>query len=300
MNKSTLYIDRAKSCLKYERENIRIEVEGKLQQRVPLTIIDNIIIYGNAEIHSSVIHHCAENDIGIVFCKANSEELQMLLPKNHNDASIKLQQYAHYNDDEYRLQIARKIIKHKVDQQVKLLKHHSGNPKAIHDINQLISQIETVGSVNELMGYEGIIAKIYFQEFTRFFDLQWKFHGRNKFPALDPVNVVLSYFYIVLNKQCSIVAHARGLDPRVGFLHEIRFGRDSLACDLVEVLRVTVDELVMGLFKNDYFVMDDFEVANGRCLLTKSGRIKIFSQVSGLKQTAKSLIRDSLYSFGIL
>jgi CRISPR-associated protein Cas1 len=289
MEKHIVYIDKANSSLSYEKNNLRVEVDGKLVKRVPLTLIDSLIVYGNAEIHSSIFHHCAQNDVSITFCKANSEDLQMMLPKSHNDVKTKLRQYAIYNDDNARLIIAKSMLKMKIDQQLALLNRlcPTTSKNTTAEIGALSSNIMNSTSISQLMGYEGIIARYYFSEFTKLFAHKWGFKKRNK-------------FYTIITKQCSMIAHARGLDTRIGFLHEVHFGRDSFACDLVEGVRFIVDELVYDLFQNEYFNLDDFNITDNGCLLTKSGRVKIFSQVSLLKLQSRKIIQENLALLGLI
>ena len=50
-----------------------------------------------------------------------------------------------------------------------------------------------------------------------------------------------------------------GLDPYLGALHEISYGRPSLACDLVEEYRSFLgDRLVLGLINKKVVQADDF------------------------------------------
>ena len=63
----------------------------------------------------------------------------------------------------------------------------------------------------------------------------------------------------------------------VGFLHAPAFGRESLACDLIEPLRPPIDLWVEGLFRartlrREHFTTD----ADGACLLGKAGRAAFY------------------------
>src|SRR5690606_23164872 len=67
------------------------------------------------------------------------------------------------------------------------------------------------------------------QEFFTF-----DFTRRNRRPPRDAVNALLSLGYSLLSRDCTVAAHAVGLDPYVGFFHQPRFGRPALALDLME------------------------------------------------------------------
>ncbi len=89
--------------------------------------------------------------------------------------------------------------------------------------------------------------------------------------AVNPPNAMLNYLYTVLMSECRLAAAALGLDPGLGFLHADTPARDSLACDLMEVVRPKVDRLVLdwlqrGLLRRQWF----FEEQNGNCRLMSS------------------------------
>lgn len=53
-------------------------------------------------------------------------------------------------------------------------------------------------------------------------------------PPKDPVNALLSFVYTLLTNEVISAIKTCGLDPYLRSLHEISYGRPSLACDLVE------------------------------------------------------------------
>lgn len=88
---------------------------------------------------------------------------------------------------------------------------------------------------------------------------RFTFNGRNRRPPLDPVNALLSFVYTLLTNEVTSAINACGLDPYMGALHEISYGRPSLACDLVEEYRTFLgDRLVLGLINRKVMTPDDF------------------------------------------
>jgi CRISPR-associated endonuclease Cas1 len=65
--------------------------------------------------------------------------------------------------------------------------------------------------------------------------------------AADPINALLNYAYRLAEAECRLACLTVGLDPSLGFLHVDKQGRDSLALDLVEILRPEVDRFVLDL-----------------------------------------------------
>jgi len=103
------------------------------------------------------------------------------------------------------------------------------------------------------------------------------FHGRNRQPPRDPVNAVLSLTYTLLHAEAVLALYGTGLDPFIGFYHALNFGRESLACDLMEALRPQADRFVLALFRQETLTSDDFSKTDGACLLGKAGRSRYYA-----------------------
>lgn len=61
--------------------------------------------------------------------------------------------------------------------------------------------------------------------------------GAQSPPAARSNNAILSLTYTLLHAEAVLALHGTGLDPFIGFYHQLNFGRESLACDLMEALR---------------------------------------------------------------
>jgi CRISPR associated protein Cas1 len=86
--------------------------------------------------------------------------------------------------------------------------------------------------------------------------------------ATNPPNAVLNYLYAILESEARLAAAELRLDPGLGVLHRDTPNRDSLACDLMEPVRLLVDAYVFdwlnrGPLRREWF----FEQANGNCRL---------------------------------
>lgn len=84
--------------------------------------------------------------------------------------------------------------------------------------------------------------------------------------ATDPVNAMLNYAYHQAEMECVIALRTHGLSPELGIDHADIRGRDSMALDLIECLRPSVDELILGLV-GKRLVRDQYLVSDGRVRL---------------------------------
>jgi len=86
--------------------------------------------------------------------------------------------------------------------------------------------------------------------------------------ATDPVNACMNLLHGLCEAECRIALIASGLDPEIGLMHCLAPSRSSLANDLQEILRSSVDSFVLHWFQTEFFRKADFaEDKNGNCRL---------------------------------
>ena len=93
---------------------------------------------------------------------------------------------------------------------------------------------------NELLGVEGVSARIYWEGVQDIVAGRVEFFGRAHRGAADKVNSMLNYGYGILYSQVWGAVISAGLEPFAGFLHVDRPGKPSLVLDLVEKFRQPV------------------------------------------------------------
>lgn len=79
-------------------------------------------------------------------------------------------------------------------------------------------------SLDELRGFEGNAAKVYYQALAASLDSSWGFSQRVRQPPTDGINAMLSYGYTLLFYNIYSLLRSRGQNPHVGFLHTLRQG----------------------------------------------------------------------------
>lgn len=89
--------------------------------------------------------------------------------------------------------------------------------------------------------------------------------------ASNPINAILNYLYALLEAECRFALLAVGLDPGIGVMHADQRNRDSLACDVMEAVRPTVDHFALDFIASRHFGPGDFfETRQGGCRLMPS------------------------------
>jgi CRISPR-associated endonuclease Cas1 len=86
--------------------------------------------------------------------------------------------------------------------------------------------------------------------------------------ASNPANAILNYLYAILEAEARLAGMGVGLDPGLGFFHSDTKSRHSLACDLMEPIRPTVDVFLLQLLQERRFDREAFfELPDGGCRL---------------------------------
>ena len=89
--------------------------------------------------------------------------------------------------------------------------------------------------------------------------------------AVNPANAMLNFLYSLLACESRLAAAALGLDPGLGVLHRDTAARDSLAYDLMEPIRATVDAFLIDWITRDALKREWFsERPDGNCRLASS------------------------------
>jgi CRISP-associated protein Cas1 len=188
-----------------------------------------------------------------------------LVSGHSRNVFLRLAQFDRWKDPEFRVSFSRHVVAAKLTAQERLIARYQRNhpdqleAEAAGKIRQLIDKTATAESVDSLQGLEGSAAAVYYRQFG----LMLKgvpFPGRKKHPSTDPANALLSLGYVLLGNEIAALLEARGFDPAVGFLHGLRYGRSSLALDVVEIFRQPViDRLTLRLLNRRQLSPDDFE-----------------------------------------
>jgi CRISPR-associated protein Cas1 len=177
-----------------------------------------------------------------------------------DDSHVKtrLCQYEAYND-ERRPYIAKQIVRSKMRGQNILLGKYG---LQLHDeeaVTSKIEELEVFDSVSfgqKLNGMEGKFTEHYFNQVFGLIPEKLRPEKRKKFKAYDGVNNLFNLGYEVLQWKVHRACLKAKLEPFLGFLHSVQYGKPSLVCDLEELYSYIVDDFIVdyvqGLKPSDF------------------------------------------------
>jgi len=287
LNGSRIAVERESRRLILRRQTDEVSPEQSLS--VPLIDVERVTVIGHPHLPISVLQTLLHDDIPVSFITENGRWLGLLAPGGDRNAARRLLQYEQHRKSEVRLITARRMITAKITNSRRVLQRLAANRKESHDLahirimnelRQYRRKARQAAGLEELRGCEGIAAARYFERLADFFPAEIPFHGRTRRPPKDPPNALLSFAYTLLLGEIQTELQIHGLDPCLGFLHEISSGTPSLALDLLEPLRAPVcDLLALNILNHRWLGARDFfrDAEDGGCYLREDARKKFFT-----------------------
>ncbi|MFA5632197.1 MAG: type I-C CRISPR-associated endonuclease Cas1c [Porticoccaceae bacterium] len=277
-----LYITRQKSYLHKDRETIVIKQGDDKLGQFPSITIGNILCFGQVTVSPFLMGYCAEHGIGLTFFTEFGRFLARVQGRHAGNVLLRRAQYRWADNADRAVGIASLVVAAKIANCRAVLmreqRNHGENTLLAAAVDKLavsMRRVKHAKNMLEAMGIEGDAAATYFAVFNEMIrESRFTFGGRIRRPPTDPVNALLSFVYSLITQECVSALHGVGLDPFVGFLHQDRPGRPSLALDLLEEFRAAwADRFVLTLINRRQIQIKDFVLeASGAVRLTDDAR----------------------------
>lgn len=263
---SVIYIKEQGSCLQLRGGRLVVTKGSQQLLEYPLLNLDNVVCFGKVQVTTQLLHRLLDDGIDVSYFTYGGKYLGHTCSETSKNVFLRFSQYECYQNLEKRLEFARTIVENKIYNQIAVIKKHrweKGEYDPKKDIAQMMKLAQSVckkKTDNEIMGVEGLSSNIYFGCFKHMLKCDIAFENRNRRPPKDPVNAILSLAYTFLTKDMCMLLDSESFETYLGFLHGIRYGRKSLALDMIEEWRQPiVDRLVLRLFNLKILSQDDFQ-----------------------------------------
>jgi CRISP-associated protein Cas1 len=276
---SVLYVTQPDAILNksYEAFIVKLkQADGSWQKRtIPAQTVEQVVLMGNPQVTGDALVYALELGMPVHYLSGFGKYLGSALPAESRNGALRLAQYRRYEDQVQRLALVQAIVTAKIHNQATVLYRH--NVKQ-HPLKQRKTSVQNQPTIDQVRGVEGLAAREYFACWSQMLKDPWTFSGRNRRPPTDPVNALLSFAYGLLRSQVNAAVHLAGLDPYIGYLHEVTRGQPAMVLDLMEEMRPLVaDNVVLSVLNNREIQQQDFSESLGAYLLSDAGR-KTFLQ----------------------
>jgi CRISP-associated protein Cas1 len=261
-----------------------------VSMRVPFREIDRVVLVGRASFTTPLLQRFATEGIPVHLLGARGRWLGAFYPNTNGHAVRRIRQYELARSGCHSLDIAGAAVAAKLRNSRRTLQRlaanrsqteHPSHLDACSSLRRLGAKALAAESTDKLRGYEGHGAAIYFDRIGHYFPADSPFEGRSRRPPCGPANALLSWSYTIVLGEIDAAVRAAGLDPCLGFLHDISYGRPSLSLDLLEPLRAPLcDMLVLRLLNHRLLRADEhFERRDdGGTYLNREGRHVFFPE----------------------
>ncbi len=294
---------------------LQVKEKGTKVLEVRMNDVSQVNLFGAVQITTQAVQALLGAEIPLVYFSFGGWFHGMTQSVGLKNIMWRREQFRMADRPDFCLQLARDIVAGKIrNQRTMLMRNHIEPPaESAKFLKAMIWEAERADNIGSLLGIEGMAARTYFEQFAgmikvdgtteqpgtnseasdkkvdnvgdeglgtgkrRMSAFTFDFVGRNRRPPRDAVNALLSLGYSLLAKDLTIVCASVGLDPFLGFYHQPRFGRPSLALDMMEPFRpLIVDSAVLSAINQRMVTHQHFISAGDAVALTPEGRKGFF------------------------
>ncbi len=239
-----------------------------------------LIVRGDGFVTTEALRWCKAQGTAAVILAAGDVVLSSS-PPGRDDPRIRRAQ-ALAPTSGARLAITRRLLAAKIGGQAGVLRAIFGAEDSAATLDDLAGGVEVASTVEEARQLEAVAAAAYFAAWSHHPATAVRFAAKDRrrvpphWCAFDsrrsaitgaantnrlaerPVNALLNYCYRLAEIEARFACLRLGLDPGLGVLHQDAAGRDSLALDLIEPVRPTIDRFVLDLVAERAFAKREF------------------------------------------
>ena len=168
---NTLYVTRENAYLSKDGQNVVITDDGLQIGRYPIHILNDIICFSYLGMSPALMRLCSENNVGISFLTPQGKFCGRVVGKENGNVLLRRKQYK-MADSETSADFVRNIIYAKGLNSKRILRRcildhgNKVNTKKLEEktmeIDNCLEKIKVADNKDTIRGYEGVIAKTYF------------------------------------------------------------------------------------------------------------------------------------------
>lgn len=273
---------------------------------IPIETVNDIYVMSEMELNTNLINYLSKYGVTLHFFNYYSFYTGSFQPREKLvSGNLLVNQVQHYTDSEKRLDIAKRFVDGASYNIYRNLRYYNGRGKDVKEymdkIEELRSRIYKSNSIQELMGYEGNIRKVYYESWNIIIDQDIDFKKRVKNPPDNMINTLISFINtLVYTKVLGSIYHTQ-LNPTVSYLHEPGVRRFSLSLDIAEIFKPIIgDRLIFSLLNKKQISSKSFTKELNYLHLTKDASRIIVGELDQKLQTTikhKELGRSVSYEY---
>lgn len=268
-----------------EDENIT-DIEKEEPQKIPrkpipVEDIEAIYCFSELRFNTKFLNFLSQKQITLHLFNYYGYYTGSFYPREpFNSGKLLVKQVENYQDNNKRMQIARKFVEGSAENIRKNYLYYNARDKDlsffIKKTDELINGIIKTENIQELMGIEGNIRSNYYTSWNLIINNEINFEKREKHPPTNPINALISFGNSLVYTTVLSEIYRTQLNPLISYLHEPGERRFSLSLDLAEIFKpLLTDRIIFSLLNKNQIQQKHFDKEVNYCYLSDEGR-KIF------------------------
>jgi CRISPR-associated protein Cas1 len=268
-----LYIHSAGRLERDQNSLVYITAEGK-KINIPAKTTDCIYLFGQTEFNTQTLWLLSKEKIPCHIFSWTDNHVCTITPHPEQISGIlAIKQGQTFLNKEKRMLICREIIDSAAHNILTNCKNNSFKNTA--RIEKQREKIKECKDTEELMGVEGNIRKLYYENWEHWLGLNNPFKRKYN-PPENPINTLVSFLNSLNYSATVSELYRTALHPGIAYLHEPQTRRYSLALDLSEVTKpILTDRLIGRLWNNNQIKDTDFLPHSNGVILKDEARKNI-------------------------
>ncbi len=291
-----------------QRKDNTLEVVYKdgTKKSIPVERVDDIYVMTEFDFNTNLLSFLSQFGISVHFFNYYGFYTGTYYPKEALvSGKLLIKQVENYSDSSKRLKIAKAFIDAASYNIYRNLNYYNNRGKDVSlymkEIEYLRRQIGLCNDVQELMGIEGNIRKVYYDSWNVIINQDIAFEKRVKNPPDNAINSLISYVNTIIYTRVLSEIYKTQLNPTISYLHEPSERRFSLCLDIAEIFKpIIADRLIFSMLNKKQITEKDFEDGLNFTYIKDSTRKQITREIDLRLQTKikhKKLDREVSYEY---
>lgn len=248
------------------KDNILImKAKDGRKKEIKVEVTDEIYLFGEVDLNTKMLNYMSQKGIFLHIFNYYGFYSGSYVPRDTQvSGKLLVRQVEHYQNNEKRVAIAKEIL-HGASYNIhRNLRYYKERGKDVSEIMEhmgfLREELTKATSVQELMGVEGNIRKLYYSAWTDIINKDIEFEKRVKRPPDNMINSLISYINSLVYTTVLGEIYKTSMNPTISYLHEAGERRFSLSLDIAEIFKPLItDRIIFSALNKGMISEKDFE-----------------------------------------
>ena len=292
--------------LQRKDNTLEIVYKDNTKKSIPVERVDDIYVMTELDFNTNLLNFLSSFGINIHFFNYYGFYTGTYYPKESLvSGRLLIKQVEYYTDKNKRIEIAKSFIDSASYNIYRNLTYYNNRGKDLSaymkEIDFLRKQIKLCKDVQELMGIEGNIRKVYYDSWNTIINQDIAFEKRVKNPPDNAITSLISYVNTIISTRVLSEIYKTQLNPTISYLHETSERRFSLCLDIAEIFKpIIADRLIFSMLNKKQITEKDFEEGLNFTYIKDKARKEITREMDSRLQTKikhKKLNREVSYEY---